>query len=530
MDPFVQAARRFTSRCAMFWKLGKRPVLRAVAPLSHAADLAQVLRWEEAQPECRRPLVIVEDSFAGDPAYFEAVTRRILEAYAVLRTAAQEAGTALSDVAGVVSAEPVVAAVQTAEKAAANLPATLDGLTIALVPGRVQEPGDWAVQIAGLVKAVKALSPTGPDAQSPRVHWIVHESPGGALAGVLGSGVELVLDDSALFAWWRDSASRPRPGPTARPMDADSAARGEAPVPASALRSAIAGAVETLRANDPGAAIASLRSAQAICAEAGRAEDEAAVLVALGGAQLVAQVPRDAAVSYRAASELAKKVEEWSLSCQAKLGEAGAELVPMHHRAAASAYVEAADLAERAGSAPLRIEALRMAGLCHLLGGDKQDTVRHWRTAVDAGLELDAGSRERTSFVQVANDLPALLHRLGMKVQAIEIERRIAGASGAPPELLPAADRADPYTVSRGAAAHATQRIPILMPRSALPFVRDRVDRGAGNGPANATRPVQVRPDAKPTPFVEGTVDPDMFRKPPDDTLEDTLDEGDDGA
>jgi hypothetical protein len=219
MDPFVQAARRFSARRAMFWKLAKRPVLRAVAPPSQTEDLLQFLRWEEAQPECHRPLVVIKDAFTGAPAYFEIVTRRILEAFATLQAAALEAGVVLPDVLRAISAEPLVAAVQTAERVSGALPQALEGLTIALVPARVQELGEWAAQVGGLVKAVTALSTTGPNGQRRRVHWMVHEWPGGPLAAVLGSGVELALDEGALFAWWRDAGRSRLPDAPAVPPE-----------------------------------------------------------------------------------------------------------------------------------------------------------------------------------------------------------------------------------------------------------------------------------------------------------------------
>lgn len=537
MDPFVQAARRFSSRCSMFWKLGKTPVLRAVAPPSLAADLVQVLRWEEAQPQCRRPLVLIEDPFTGTPADFETVTRRLLDAYAILQTAARDAGTPLPDVAPAVSTEPVVSAVQTAERAAAALPPTLDGLTVALVPERVHTPADWLAQAGTLLKTVAALSKSGPDGRGRRVRWILHDAPAGPLAELLGAGVELGLDEGALFAWWRDStASRATP-----------------------LRRFMADGVEALRAGEHDEAITSFRLAQAECAKAGQLDEEAAVLLAIGGTQLGARAPSSAAVSYSAAADLATTGEAWSVACQGKLGEAGAELLQKRHRPAALAYGDAAALAEKARSTPLRIEALRMAGHCHLLAGDKQETLRHWRGAVDAGLELDEAAREETSFAQVANDLVELLRRLGMPVLAVELEGKIAAASGAPPEKAshegPLA--APPWT-AMAPDPFATQPIPVLMPRRALPFVRGPVDLHAldalvaacdagradslsapaaivlhateeirppgesgpplpfavqRGGPENATQPIKAPAQPKAIPFAEGGIDPRLFRK-----------------
>ena len=239
MDPFVQATKRFSAGAAMFWKLKKRPILRAVAPASQTADLVRALQWEEAQPHCLRPLVIVTDAFPGEVPYFEAVTARITETYASLREAAEQAGIALSELPVVTSSEPVVTAVQTSEDVASALPAHLDGLTIALVPSSIAEPGAFSDRVATLARTVTALG--DPDR---RVRWIVHETPGGPLRAVLGTGVDFSLDEETLFTWWRDTTARSGGTPEGQKR-----------------RAAIHEAIDALRANEPGEALKTLQAA-----------------------------------------------------------------------------------------------------------------------------------------------------------------------------------------------------------------------------------------------------------------------------
>ncbi|MFO0588740.1 MAG: hypothetical protein U0441_14415 [Polyangiaceae bacterium] len=239
MDPFVQATRRFCAGAAMFWKLGKRPILRAVAPASQTADLVRALRWEEAQPHCRRPLVIVTEAFPGEVPYFEAVTARIAEAYALLCEAAKTRGLTLSELHIPPSSEPVVTAVRTAENAASALPPHLDGLTVALVPSAVAQPGAFSDRMSALVRAAAALR--DPDR---RVRWIVHEAPGGPLRTVLGTGVDFAFDEEALFTWWRDRT-----------------ARGGGTPEDTKRRAAVLDAVDALREGDPESALKTLEAA-----------------------------------------------------------------------------------------------------------------------------------------------------------------------------------------------------------------------------------------------------------------------------
>lgn len=578
MDPFVQAAKRLATHSALAWKVGGVPVLRAVAAAEQRSDLIQALRWEEAQPECRRPLIVVEDPFAEGKGYLEAVTRQVLAGYELLRTAASEAGVTLPEVQETSSPEPVVQAVKTAEVAAAALPASLDGLTVVLAPERVRDDASWAALAAGLLRAATVLSRTDNAARPQAVRWLVHDTSGGALAAALGEGVEFALDDGALFAWMKKAGERAPSG--ARPGGASGTAGTREPLSppetlsvdgAAGLQEHVLAAVEALRAREPRRAVESFRAARAICAGEGRGAEEAGIVVSLAGAQLAAANPAEAAASYRVAVDLATRNETWPLACQAKLGEAGAELLQRHHREAARAYVEAAGLAARAEVVALRVEALRMAGVCHLLGGDKQETVRLWQTAVDAGLGLDKATREPTSFAQVANDLVELLERLGMTLQAVDVRRRLGDESGASPEELPGAPGL-PATATQERPIpadnpDATQEVRIFLPRKALPFVAGAVDlewldalvrageateaspRDEGADSASTTQElrvpaglavlpfagastdrkvitaaVKVIPEARSVPFVAGGVDPALFRKPDEDTLDDTHD------
>ena len=143
----------------------------------------------------------------------------------------------------------------------------------------------------------------------------------------------------------------------------------------------------------------------------------------LGGACAAAQTPELAIESYIKAAGLAEQAEAWALACQAWFGAAGAYLLRDNHGLAAVAYREAERAARCAEIAPLRIEALRMAGACLLRAGDESDAMRAWREAVDLGADDLAPSLAPpellpSTFSEVAESLAALLERRGLQPQA----------------------------------------------------------------------------------------------------------------
>jgi tetratricopeptide (TPR) repeat protein len=549
-----------------------------VVPDAQRGDLVGALRWEEAQPDCFRPLCVVEEPFEDAGSYFSAVSRRVLETYEGLRGAAREAGIELPDVKEAASPLPVVAAVKTALDAAAALPASLAGLSVLLAPARLQDEAAWAAQVDAVSKTVKTLSRAGAkrdDSGGTRdVRWIVHDRPGGPLQRALGEGVELSLDEGALFDFWKGMLARPAQAAESSQSGAAAPSGTLAAPDAVALRAHVATAAEHLRAGDPRRGAESFRAAAALCAHAGLLVEEAGMRMAVAGGELAVPAPAQAVVEYRRAAEAAESGGAATLACQAKLGEGAAELSQKRRAEAAAAYERAAELAQEAGAAALHVEALRMAGACRLLAGDTQETLRLWRTAVDAGLRLPPASRERTSFAQVAHDLLSLLERQGQRVQAEELRRYVAGSEEAreeePGDDEPVASAAE----APAEQANTTLALPIRMPRKVLPFVKGPVDPdwlealvraaeaerraqaeavpteadnltrpilvftlpaaalpfdAAGSELTNATQVLRIPPREKALPFTPGAVSAALFRAPPDDTLDDTLDEEDTG-
>ena len=149
-------------------------------------------------------------------------------------------------------------------------------------------------------------------------------------------------------------------------------------------------------------------------------------LVALGGAFVAAQTPELAIESYSKAAGLAERAEGWALASQAWFGAGGAHLLRDNHGPAAVAYREAERAARCAEIAPLRIEALRLAGACLLRAGDESDAMRAWREAVNLGAELGASELFPSTFAEVAESCAALLERRGLQPQAQHVRALVA--------------------------------------------------------------------------------------------------------
>jgi hypothetical protein len=98
------------------------------------------------------------------------------------------------------------------------------------------------------------------------------------------------------------------------------------------------------------------------------------------------------------------------------------------HELAALAYQAAGSAAEQAGSPVLQIEALRLAGLCHMTAGSEGKAAIAWDTAVRIGAAQAPEVRKTSTFRQTAQVLTDLLTRRGLHAQAARIAACSCGA------------------------------------------------------------------------------------------------------
>ncbi len=175
------------------------------------------------------------------------------------------------------------------------------------------------------------------------------------------------------------------------------------------------------------------RRARDISHDHGLAGQEVAAAFALGGASLSGGNRPQAQAFYGQAALLGAQERLWTIACQAKLGEAGVGWMENDYARAGRAYAEAALLAERGEIVPLRIEALRMEGVCHQQRGAEADAIVAWRRAIDSGTNADEPTRQASSFAEVVKTLADLLDARGLRPQADHLRTLLQGGTlGAP--------------------------------------------------------------------------------------------------
>ncbi|AGP41964.1 hypothetical protein [Sorangium cellulosum] len=439
MDPITRASKAFLAEAEAFWRSGRGPLLPVVASPSERVEVAKTLRIQELAPENRRPLFLHEEPFLDPRAYFEGLARAISEGYELIRRGAEEEGVWLPIFApdgrraGEQAVLPLERAVLALERAATLLGERLDGVLLALLPGRVECGSGWRDSIAALQRT----------RFSKRVRIAVWSPPGGPLSGVLGEdGARFHVDADELVDFLKHLGAASSAGPAIqgpplpteeqqRALEAAAGRRLPSVGAAARLRAFLLGAGQKTASRDPLGAAEDYRRARELCRAEGLALEESMVLIALGGACLAANAVDLAIEGYRKAAELAEGREAWPVVCQAWLGAGGAYLTAKRYAPAAVAYRASASAATRGRIPLLQIEALRMAGTCSLLDGRREDAVAAWQEAVDAGAALDAPIRCASTFPQVASALVELLQRVGLRLQAAHV-RSLLDAAGQP--------------------------------------------------------------------------------------------------
>jgi tetratricopeptide (TPR) repeat protein len=418
MDPITCAARRLFAEMDVFWEAAEeRRTLRITASDEDRSDLVKALRLFEASPENRRPMFLYEAPFIEPRGYFTGLCDRIAQDYELVRKGAAEEGVMLPPFAVdermlAQRLSPIGRAVLHMERAATLLGERLDGVLVALVPPHVGLAGCFRECVATLAKALL----------STRVHLAVVDRPNGPLESVLGATrAHFEIDQAKLLAHKKQLISQASGGPA---TDAQ-----PAPTKTQELASLLLDAAESTRQGGSTKAMELYRRAIVLC----RAEDlmieEACVRMALAGACLAAGEAPAALESYRKAAELGEKKKAFPITCQAWLGAAGICFTFKRYQHAATAYESAAEAARRAPLPLLRVEALRMAGTCHLLRGSEEDALLAWIGAVSTGVAMNSPERKVSTLAQAAEALSELLNEVGLSKHAADVASYIRSFS-----------------------------------------------------------------------------------------------------
>jgi len=426
VDPITVAAKRFLRDLERLWKRHPQQIARLVARASDRTHVIKALRLAEYDVANRRPLFLFEASFSAAEPYFAALCERVSADYELVRAGAVEEGVTLAPLtpparSPSLSAETHAAAVLAA--VAERLASRLDGALVVLIPKAIADSGEWRRSIERLAHA----------ARPPSLRVAVLDPEDGPLADALGpEGAVFSFDIDELFDFAEQQTSRKSagpPGPQApSPSPEQQAAIEQAtgrkipkPETAAAIRALFLNGARAAAKNDFQSAAVAYRRARDLCHDERLGAEETAAAFALGGAYLAAGARPMAQATYGQAALLAAQEKLWTMACQAKLGEAGVGWMEKDFGRAARAYAEAAALAERGEIVPLRIEALRMEGLCHQQRGAEPEAIKAWRRAIDAGTGADEPARKASAFREVVTTLADLLEAHGLRPQAIHL-------------------------------------------------------------------------------------------------------------
>jgi tetratricopeptide (TPR) repeat protein len=410
MDPITCAARRLFAEMDVFWGgAGERRTLRITAIDEDRCELVKALRLFEAAPENRRPMFLYDAPFVEPRGYFAGLCDRIAQDYELVREGAAKEGVVLPPFAMneqrlARRLSPIGRAVLHIERAATLLGERFDGVFVALVPPRVGLVGCFRECAATLAKAPL----------SSRVRLAILDRPDGPLEPVLGAaGAHFEIDRTKLLAYEKQLVSRACGGAA---IDSQ-AASSKGPT----LAHVLLDAVERTAQNDPIGAAALYRRAIALCKAEALMIEEACVRMALAGAYLAAGEAPAALESYRQAANLGEKKEAFPIVCLAWLGVAGVCFAFKRYQHAATAYESAAEAARRATLPLLRVEALRMAGTCHLLRGSEEDALLAWIGAVSTGVGMNGPERKVSTLAQAAEALRELFNEVGLSQHAADV-------------------------------------------------------------------------------------------------------------
>lgn len=426
MDPITVATRRFLRDLERHWKRRPASLARLLAQASDRKHVIKALRLGENDPANRRPLFLYEAEFNDTGTYFAGLCDSALTDYDLVRNGVLEEGVTLASLDmtsrdSAVSPEAHAAAMLGA--VSERLASHLDGALVALVPQAVTDAAEWRKSIERLARA----------ARHPSLRIAVFDPDEGSLAGVLGPhGARFSFNMEELFDFAeqqtnRTSAGPPAPAsPTLSPAQRDAFERSSGrkmpkPETAAELQALFMKGARVAAKNDWKAAAGAYRRARDLCHDEGLGVEEAAAAFALGGAYLAAGARPMAQAIYSQAALLAAQEQLWSISCQAKLGEAGVGWMERDFSRAAHAYAEAAGLAERGAIVPLRIEALRMEGICHQQRGAETEAIQAWRRALDVGTAAEEPERRASTFPEVVTAFAGLLEQRGLRPQAAHL-------------------------------------------------------------------------------------------------------------
>lgn len=455
MDPISQAIDRFRGEIrAALARPGVR-VIRVVCEPGDSPVVARALRAEEWHQDNRSPYLLFDIAHTTDAETLPPMAAQIRAHYDRLAASLAEDDIAVPafDAPAFDAADPVGSLATHIHAFSRGMPGVLTAPLVAWIPTNVTSAQAWVDTSFGLLRA---LWPTG-------VKFVFRDEGEGLLERALEGAADAAvtvrfrMDDKAILAFFRKLASPPsagraagtlpgaaapdvvppvRPGPkpaTGEELRAVLAKEGLPPAlaqdEAERLRHLVLTAAEAVGNGDERTAIATQAAAAELCMKAGVRIEESLMIMLLGSYCLHFDRLHDAEIAWRRAEKVAGDAAAFAQVAQIRLALAHLLLRTQKVEEAAAMYEQAGYAARVAGSALLWIEALRLAGTCHVQRGSEEDAYHCWNAVVRRTADEASGAEIGAStFMDVASDLLELLRRHGMDDQARSVVQLIRKA------------------------------------------------------------------------------------------------------
>lgn len=462
MDPISKAVESF--RAAIRVRL-REPAVRIVRVAASPEDgpvVARALRAEEWHDENRAPYLIFDQAHSTDAETLEAMSGEVRQHYARLREAFADSDTPLPAFTA-----PAFDAAAPIDTFAAHVQAFTAGTGGALqkplfvwIPTDVKDAQLWVTCAFGVIRA---LWPTGMkfvlrDDGEDYVRRSLEPAGGAAVT------VPFAIDQAAVLDFFRKlsapaSAGRvpgtmpgsaapdveppPRPGPKAATgpelraiLEKEGLPPALAADEAERLRHLLIAAADAAARKDEQAAISAQAAAAELCGQAGVRLEQSLMIMLLGAYCLQFGRERDAEIAWRRAEQVAGDAGAYAQLAQIRLSLAHLFFRNQKEEEAAALYEQAAFAARCADADLLWLEALRLAGTCHVRRGAEEDAYYCWNAAVHRGPKMSGDEIRNSTFMDVATELLELLRRHGMEQQAhsvVAIIQEAGAKAGAEP-------------------------------------------------------------------------------------------------
>jgi hypothetical protein len=462
MDPISKAVESFRVAVREQLRAPGVRIIRVTASPDDGPMVARAIRAEEWHEENHAPYLIFDQAHETDIETLAEMCSQVKQHYGRLRDAFADGDQPLPAFAGPAfsPADPVASFAQHVQAFAAGTAGVLETPLLVWIPTNMKEVRAWVATALGIVRHLWATD----------MRFVLRDDGTGELhralepAAAVAVTVPFAVDQRAVLEFFRKLSMPASPGRAAGTMPGSAAPdvlppERPGPKPATGpelrailekeglppalaadegeqLRHLLLAAAEAAGRQDERGAITAQAAAAELCMNAGVRIEQALMILLLGVYCLQFGREADAEIAWRRAEQVAGEAGAYPQLAQVRLALAHLHFRNQKDEDAAALYEQAAFAARMGEAELLWLEALRMAGTCHVRRGVENDAYYCWTAAVRKAPKLSGDEIRNSTFMDVASDLLELLRRHGMEQQAHSVVALIqeAGAkAGAEP-------------------------------------------------------------------------------------------------